>query len=162
MSSDEGVALTYDRDLLLLDPKRKVSLDLWEVLRYGADSYGDVNCVSVYGLQAGEWYARGIRLVGGTAVECTRDEPADAIGQDIAATASSTSRADLWSLFLSPDPAIRCTGSSATYMERGGSGFEIDPHVHQLTEQNLSIPGLPVEFVHSELYARSPRTKRAR
>jgi hypothetical protein len=63
MSNEEAVALTYDRDLLLLGPKRNALLDLWEVCRYGADSYGDVNYVSVYGQQPGQWYAKGFDLV---------------------------------------------------------------------------------------------------
>src|SRR3981081_1769503 len=89
MSSDHATALTYDRQLLLLGSKRNVVLDLWEILRYGSDSYGDVDYVSIYGLPPVEWFAKGIRLLGRTAVECTRDRLADAIGQEIAGTASS-------------------------------------------------------------------------
>jgi hypothetical protein len=151
MSNEEAVALTYNRDLLLLGPKRNVLLDLWEVLRYGADSYGDVNYVSVYGLQPREWYARGIRLVGRTAVECTRDQLAHAIGQDIAAAASSTSSA-------SPAMVIDPFAGSANTLYwilrhlpgALGIGFEIDPQVYQLTKQNLAILGLPIEYVHGD------------
>ena len=95
--------LTYDRQLLLLGAKRNAVLDLSEVLRYGTESYGDANYVSVYGLQPAEWYARGIRLLGRTAVECTRDQLADAIGRDIATTASSTAT-DLLTGALVIDP----------------------------------------------------------
>ncbi len=51
MSSGRATAITYDRKLLLLGSKRSALLDLWEVLRYGTDSYGDANYLSVYGLQ---------------------------------------------------------------------------------------------------------------
>ncbi len=34
--------LLYDRELLLLGPKRDTVLELWEVQRYGSDSYGDI------------------------------------------------------------------------------------------------------------------------
>ena len=95
--------LTYDRQLLLLGAKRNAVLDLSEVLRYGTESYGDANYVSVYGLQPAEWDARGIRLLGRTAVECTRDQLADAIGRDIATTASSTAT-DLLTGALVIDP----------------------------------------------------------
>ena len=42
----------YDRELLLLGAKRNAVLDLWEVQRYGSDSYGDTDFVSVYGKRA--------------------------------------------------------------------------------------------------------------
>ena len=75
----------HDRKLLLLGPKRNAVLDLGEVQRYGSDSYGDPDYLSIYGLRPADWYAKGIRLLGRTAVECTRDKLADAIGKDIAA-----------------------------------------------------------------------------
>jgi hypothetical protein len=43
------VSATYDRQHLLLGPKRNAVLELWEVHRYGTDSYGDPDYVSVYG-----------------------------------------------------------------------------------------------------------------
>jgi hypothetical protein len=41
-----------------------------------------------------EWYARGIRLLGRTAVECTRDPLAERIGCDVASVALSFATAD--------------------------------------------------------------------
>ena len=41
----------YDRGLLLGGAKRNAVLEMWEVERYGADSYGDVDYVSVYGMR---------------------------------------------------------------------------------------------------------------
>jgi hypothetical protein len=75
----------YDRELLLLGAKRNVVLDLWEVQRYGSDSYGDTDYVSIYGMRPADWHAKGVRLLGRTAVECTRDRLGDAIGKDVAA-----------------------------------------------------------------------------
>jgi hypothetical protein len=43
----------YDRELLLLGAKRNAVLNLWEVQRYGSDSYGDTDYVSVYGMRPG-------------------------------------------------------------------------------------------------------------
>jgi 16S rRNA G966 N2-methylase RsmD len=147
MSNDRATTLTYDRQLLLLGPKRNMILDLWEVFRYGTDTYGDANYVSVYGLQPGSWYARGIRLLGRTVVECTRDQLANAIGEDIAGIAG-TSRA------MVIDPFA---GSANTLYwilhhlrDARGIGFEIDPQVYQLTKQNLSLLGLPVEYVQAD------------
>ncbi len=78
---------SYDRALLLAGARRNAILDRWEVQRYGADSYRDPDYVSIYGLRPAEWYAKGIRLLGRTAVECTRDDLGDAIGRDVAGIA---------------------------------------------------------------------------
>ena len=64
-------------------------LALWEVQRYGSDSFRDPDYVSVYGLAPEEWYSLGIRLLARTAVECTRDRLADLIGRDIAVLADA-------------------------------------------------------------------------
>src|ERR1700724_1420167 len=69
----------YDRELLLLGAKRNVVLDLWEVQRYGSDSYGDTDYVSIYGMRPANWHAKGVRFLGRTAVECTRDRLGDAV-----------------------------------------------------------------------------------
>ena len=147
-------ALTYDRQLLLLGSKRNEVLDLWEVHRYGTDSYGDADYVSIYGLAPSEWYRKGIRLLGRTAVECTRDRLADAIGRDIAAVANSEHRASgstVVDLFVG-------SGNTLFWMlrhltESRGVGFELDNQVFQLTRQNLSILGMPAE-IHHEDYAK--------
>ena len=78
-----------DRQLLLAGAERNAILDLTEVQRYGTESWGDPDYVCIYGLRPREWYGRGIRILGRTAVECTRDELADNIGRDIAAVAKS-------------------------------------------------------------------------
>ena len=67
-------------------------LELWEVQRYGSDSYGDADYVSVYGMRPADWYAAGVRLLGRTAVECTRDVLGNAIGKDIAAISARAPR----------------------------------------------------------------------
>jgi hypothetical protein len=151
MSNDSATDLTYDRKLLLLGSKRNVVLDLWEILRYGADSYADADYVSIYGLPPTEWYAKGIRLLGRTAVECTRDQLADAMGREIAATVSSCPRTPG---IVVIDPFA---GSCNTLYwilrhlpQARGMGFEIDARVFQLTKQNLSILELPLEILHQD------------
>ena len=92
----------YDRQLLLLGAKRNAVLDLSEVKRYGSDSYGDTHYVSVYGLRPGDWHAKGARLLGRTAVECTPDRLGDAIGKEVAAIAGPqppSARAQVVDLF---------------------------------------------------------------
>ena len=143
--------LSYDRQLLLLGEKRNAVLDLWEVRRYGTDSYGDADYVSIYGLRPADWHALGIRLLGRTAVECTRDRLADAIGKDIAATAKSAHSA---TGALAVDP-FAGSGNTLYWMLRHlpgsrGVGLELDPGVFQLTKQNLSILDSPIEMVYAD------------
>lgn len=143
--------MRYDRDLLLAGAKRNSVLELWEVQQYGTDSYSDPDYVSIYGMRPPEWYARGIRLLGRTAVECTRDELADAIGNDIAAVAGPTLRK---TGMLVIDP-FAGSGNTLFWMLRHlpharGVGVELDDDVFELTRRNLSTLGLPIDVVHDD------------
>jgi hypothetical protein len=147
--ADEG--LSYDRQLLLNGPKRNSTLALWEVQRYGTDSYADPDYVSIYGLRPAEWYSRGIRILGRTAVECTRDSLADAIGTKIAAAASAATSTGAVVVI---DP-FAGSGNTLYWIMRHlsgarGVGFELDDVVFELTRQNLSMLELPIEVLHSE------------
>src|SRR5262249_7525968 len=137
-----GQGMLYRRELLLHGEKRNAVLDLPEIHRFGIDSYGDRNYVSIYGLQPDEWHRRGIRLLGRTAVECTRDDLADAIGRDIAGLTPDTESA------LVVDP-FAGSGNTLYWLLRHmpgarGLGFEIDSGVFELTRNNLAILGLPI------------------
>ena len=87
--SSEGQAAVHDRTLLLHGSKRNEILTLAEVQHYGIDSFADPNYIRLYGMTPAEWYARGIRVLGRTAVECTRDPLAERIGRDVASVALS-------------------------------------------------------------------------
>jgi hypothetical protein len=88
MTSDPGHPgkQAYNR-WFLLGEKRHELLALHEVQQYGRDSFGDPDHVSIYDLKPHDWYARGVRILGRTAVECTPDRLADLIGRDVAAVA---------------------------------------------------------------------------
>jgi hypothetical protein len=144
----------YDRALLLAGAKRNAVLDLREVERYGADSYGDPDYVSIYGRRPAAWYAEGIRLLGRTAVECTRDGLGDAIGRDVgslalmAPPAAGTVVVDLFA----------GSGNTLYWMLRHlpgarGLGFESDPAVFELTRRNLGLLGLPINVAHADYRA---------
>jgi hypothetical protein len=142
---------TYDRQLLLAGAKRNAVLELWEVERYGIDSYGDADYVSIYGMRPADWYAKGVRLLGRTAVECTRDGLGDAIGSDIAAIAGT---APLSAGVLVIDPFA---GSANTlyWMLRHmpgaqGLGFEMDAAVFRLTTRNLAALALPIDIINTD------------
>jgi hypothetical protein len=139
----------YDRELLLFGEKRNAILDLWEVHRYGSDSYGDTDYVSIYGMRPADWHAKGLRMLGRTAVECTRDGLGDAIGKDVAAIAAGcppTARV------LVIDP-FAGSGNTLYWLLRHlpgarGVGFESDAGVFQLTRQNIAALASPIDILH--------------
>jgi hypothetical protein len=142
--------LIYDRRLLLLGAKRNAVLTLSEIRQYGLDSYGDSNYLSVYGLTPSEWFAKGVRLLGRTAVECTRDHLADAIGQEVAAMARMAPAPTAVVL----DPFVG-SGNTLYWLLRHlpgakGLGFELDSQVFALTQRNLSLLGIPVEIMRHD------------
>jgi hypothetical protein len=149
-----GTGHRFDRRLLLFGIRRDQVLQLWEVQRYGLDSYGDADYVSIYGMPPGQWYARGVRLLGRTAVECTRDQLADLIGQDVAAVARTAPHP---AGVLVVDPFA---GSANTlyWLSRHlpaarVTGFESDQVLSALTRRNLGAVTLPLEIMNTD-YAR--------
>ena len=70
---EEDRARIYERAFLLSPEKRNQVMELWEVQKYGADSFSDSDYVCIYGMPPVEWYRRGIRLLARTTVECVRD-----------------------------------------------------------------------------------------
>jgi len=140
---------TYDRALLLGGAKRDAILELWEVQRYGSDSYADVDYVSIYGMRPADWYARGARVLGRTAVECTRDRLADMIGRDVA-TIAATRPTMARTLVVDP---FAGSGNTLYWLLRHlpgarGVGFELDEGVFQLTRQNVAVLALPIEVLN--------------
>src|SRR4051794_17477668 len=88
-SGDQDAAVAFDRDHVLFGPLRESVLDLAQVRRYGATMFGDPDAISLYGMTPETWYDRGIRLLGRTAVECTRDSLSALIAADIADVAGA-------------------------------------------------------------------------
>ena len=141
----------YDRELLLLGPKRNAVLELWEVERYGKDSYGNPEYVSIYGMRPADWYANGARLLGRTAVECTRDELGYAIGKDVATIVYTR---PVTAPMLIVDP-FAGSGNTLYWILRyisgaRGIGFESDTGVFGLTRQNIAALALPIEIVNAD------------
>jgi hypothetical protein len=140
----------YDRQLLLGSEKRNAVLELWEVQRYGTDSYGDADYVSVYGMLPAEWHAKGVRLLGRTAVECTRDRLADAISKDVAAVTAKAPHSGV----LVVDPfAGSCNTLYWLLRHLPGAraiGFELDAEVFRLSQQNLAALGLAIDILNTD------------
>jgi hypothetical protein len=108
--------------------------------------------VSVYGLPPIDWYAAGIRMLGRTAVECTRDALAATIAGDVAAVVgaeTSTRKALVFDPFA---------GSANTLfwilrrLPRGtrGLGFERDDVIFQLTSRDLIALSSSIDLVHTD------------
>ena len=146
-----GQGETYDRKLLLHGEKRNKVLELWEVQRYGSDSFGDPDYVSLYGLSPAEWYAKGVRLLGRTAVECTRDQLGVIIGKDVAAVVAQVIHT---TAPLVVDPFVG-SGNTLYWVLRHlpaarGLGFELDASVFHLTQENIKIMALPIEVLNAD------------
>jgi len=140
----------YDRALLLHGSKRNEILTLAEIEQYGVDSFGDADYVSIYGMPPREWYRHGIRLLGRTAVECTRDALGERIGLDVASVAARMP-SNQW---VAIDPFA---GSCNTLFwilrhlpNSEGLAFESDPQVFELTQRNLAALDLRIELVHGD------------
>lgn len=145
-----GNGRIYDRELLL-GPKRNEVLELWEVERYGVDTFGDRDHVSIFGMRPMDWYARGIRLLGRTVVECTRDALADAIGKDIAALCPHGLPASHLRVI---DPFAGSANTLYWILHQlpgaVGLGVELDPSVYALTKNNLAQLTLPIDVVNAD------------
>ena len=154
MSAASGDTPLYDRSFLLSGPKRNEVLELWEVLRYGRDSFGDADYVCLYGMKPEEWFARGVRILGRTAVECTRDALADRLARDIAdvARAAPQGGGSVWST-PSPAPATRCTGSGGAWACARPSALRSTQHVFEASRKNLASVGAQVELLHEDYEA---------
>jgi hypothetical protein len=140
--------MSYDRDFLLYGEKRNAVLELREIQRYGTDSYGDPDYVSVYGMRPTQWHAKGIRLMGRTAVECTRDDLGSAIGRDVATIAGDTVNT------LVVDP-FAGSGNTLYWLLHNlpgarGLGFEVDAGVFELTRNNFAALDLPIEILNTD------------
>lgn len=147
----QRTSIRYDRQLLLLGARRHAVVELHEVLGFGVDSLGDPNYVSIYGLRPEAWYAKGIRLLGRTVVECTPDHVAEEIGQDIARAVSSsvgTGRVMVIDPFAGSANTLYWILRSLP--GASGVGFELDAEVYRLTRQNLAIAGLDVQYLHDD------------
>ena len=141
----------HDRALLLYGRKRNEVLSLHEVQRYGSDNFADPDYVRLYGMTPAQWYACGIRLLGRTVVECTRDPLADRIGRDIAAAVTSL---PLQTQYLVVDPFAGSCNTLYWILQHvprsRGIAFELDPQVYELTRRNIAGLNRTIELRHGD------------
>jgi len=141
----------YDRALLLHGAKRNKVLTLAEVEQYGLDSFADADYVRIYGMPPKEWYPRGIRLLGRTAVECTRDALADLIGRDVAR------RRPLVTHYVVIDPFAGSCNTLYWILRHvpnsEGIAFELDPQVYELSKRNTAYLDRKIDLTHGDYEA---------
>jgi hypothetical protein len=149
-SPNHAPARVYDRALLLHGAKRNEVLSLAEIKQYGLDSFADANYISIYGMPPREWFRRGIRLLGRTVVECTRDALGDPIGLDVASVAKRMPP-NQWVVI---DPFA---GSCNTLFwilrhlpNSEGLAFESDPQIFELTRSNLAALERRIELFRGD------------
>jgi hypothetical protein len=141
----------YGRDLLLSPTKRNQIIELWEVEKFGRDSFGDPNAVSLYGMTPAQWHARGVRILARTALEAVRDPLGHCIGQDVARVAAT---APPGSAFGVIDPfAGSCNGlfSILRYLPGAdGLGFEFGHAIFEMSTRNIASLASPIRLVHGD------------
>jgi hypothetical protein len=148
---------SYDRAFLLHGPKRNEILTLEEVRHYGSDSSSDADYLGLYGLKPAEWYALGIRLLGRTAVECTRDVLADRIGRDVAALTASLPKGTPVTVI---DPFAGSCNTLYWILRHvpssEGLAFELDRQVFELSSSNISRLDRRIVLRHGDFLASLP------
>jgi 16S rRNA G966 N2-methylase RsmD len=143
----EDRARIYDRRFLLSPEKRNQVMELWEVEKYGIDSFSDPAYVCIYGMPPAEWYGRKIRLLARTAVECVRDSLGDLIGRDVERIIHDGAPG-LKVIVIDPF-AGSC--NSLYWILRHvrnsrGIAFEIDRTMFEMTRHNLASLGVGVDI----------------
>jgi hypothetical protein len=140
----------YDRALLLHGTKRNEILTLAEVQQYGLNSFSDADYVSIYGMRPKEWHRRGVRVLGRTAVECTRDALGDRIGFDVASVAKRMAK----NQYVVIDPFVDSCNTLFWILRHlpnsEGIGYESDLKVFDLTHRNLIAIGQQIKLVQGD------------
>jgi hypothetical protein len=147
---DAGIP-RYDRDFLLNPAKRNQIVELWEVEKFGRDSFGDPDAVSLYGMTPAQWYARGVRILARTTLEAVRDPLGNRIGKNVARVAAT---APPGSVFGVVDPfAGSCNALFWILRHTPGAeglGFEFEQVIFDMTARNIASLGAPIRLVHGD------------
>jgi hypothetical protein len=143
----------YDRDFLLSSAKRNQIVELWEVEKFGRDSFGDPDAVSLYGMTPSQWHARGVRILARTTLEAVRDPLGKRIGQDVGRFATT---APPGSVFGVIDPfAGSCNAlfSILRYLPGAeGLGFEFEQAIFDMTKRNIASLEAPIRLLHGDYH----------
>jgi hypothetical protein len=137
----------YDRDFLLSPAKRNQIIELWEIEKFGSDSFGDPDAISLYGMTPRRWHARGIRILARTALEAVRDPLGSFIGQDIARTIAALSSGLTVGVV---DPFAGSCNALFSILrhltDAEGLGFEQDETIFEMSTNNIALLGIPIRL----------------
>jgi hypothetical protein len=141
----------YDRNFLLSPAKRNQIVELWEVEKFGRDSFGDPDAVALYGMRPAEWYAKGVRILARTTLEAVRDPLGNKIGADVARVAAMTPQGTLFGVV--DCFAGSCNGlySILRHLKRAeGIGFEFEPVVFEMSARNIASLDAPIRLFNGD------------
>lgn len=144
----------YDRDYLLSPAKRNQIIELWEIEKFGRDSFGDPDAVSLYGMTPAQWYASGIRILGRTTLEAVRDALGNRIGQDVARITATAPPGSAFGVIDSF--AGSCNGLYSILRHLPGAkglGFEFEQTIFDMTARNITSLNAPIRLVHGDYRA---------
>jgi hypothetical protein len=141
----------YDRDFLLSPAKRNQVIELWEVEKFGRDSFGEPDAVSLYGMTPAQWYARGVRILARTTLEAVRDPLGRAIGQAVARIAASAPPGSALGVI---DPfAGSCNALFWIVGQLQGAqglGFEFEEAIFEMSTRNIASLSVPIRLAHGD------------
>lgn len=144
-------ARVYDRRFLLTPEKRNQVMELWEVQKYGVDSFSDSGYVCIYGMTPVEWYGRQIRLLARTVVECVRDSLGELIGADVECIMHDVASGGQVIAF---DPFAGSCNSLYWILRRlrnaKGIACELDTTIFEMTKRNLASLDVDIELVNCD------------
>src|SRR5262249_438095 len=114
------------------------------------DSFADADYVRIYGMLPREWYSRGIRLLGRTAVECTRDALADRIALDVASVAARMALNEFVVIDLFAGSCNTLYWIFRPLPNSEGIAFESDAYVFEPTRHNLARTSQSIELFQGD------------
>jgi hypothetical protein len=141
----------YGRDFLLSPAKRNQIIELWEVEKFGRDSFGDPDAVSLYSMKPAEWHARGVRILCRTALEAVRDPLGERIGRDVARVAATAPRGSAIEVV---DPFAGSCNALFWILrhlpDADGLGFEFDQAIFEMTTRNIAALAAPIRLFRGD------------
>jgi hypothetical protein len=148
--ADAGIP-RYDRDFLLSPAKRNQIVELWEVEKFGRDSFGDPDAVSLYGMTPAQWHARGVRILARTTLEAVRDPLGNRIGEEVARVAGTAPPGSVLGVI---DPFAGSCNRLFWILRHlpgaEGLGFEFERAIFDMSARNIALLGASIHLVHGD------------
>jgi hypothetical protein len=124
---------------------------LWEVEKFGRDSFGDPDAISLYGMRPADWYAKGVRVLARTTLEAVRDPLGNRIGADVARVAATTSQNALFGVMNCFAGSCNGLYSILRHLPRvEGIGFEFDAAIFKMSARNVDSLGAHIRLFNGD------------